>query len=265
MRRFQKIDVNEPSLEDTIEIMKGLKPYYEEFHGLRYSNDAVKAAVELSARYINDRKLPDKAIDVLDETGASQMLLPGKIKRKKTISVKEIEATIASMARIPPKSVSKDDAAVLENLDTELKSVVYGQDAAIGALASAIKLARAGLREPDKPIGSYLFAGPTGVGKTEVAASWPRRSVWNSCASTCRNIWSVIRSSRLIGAPPGYVGFDRAVFLRTASTSIPIACSLLDEIEKAHPDLFNILPAGDGPRQAHGSQTASRSISVTSF
>ena len=138
VRRFQKIDVNEPSLEDTIEIMKGLKPYYEEFHGLRYSNDAVKAAVELSARYINDRKLPDKAIDVLDETGASQMLLPEN-KRKKTISVKEIEATIASMARIPPKSVSKDDAAVLENLDTELKSVVYGQDAAIGALASAIK------------------------------------------------------------------------------------------------------------------------------
>src|SRR5919206_1957542 len=168
VRRFQKIDVNEPSIPDAIEIMKGLKPYFEQFHKLKYTNDAVKAAVELSARYINDRKLPDKAIDVIDETGASQMLVP-EHRRKKTIGVKEIETTVASMARIPPKTVSKDDAEVLANLQTTLKRVVYGQDKAIEALTSSIKLARAGLRDPDKPIGSYLFAGPTGVGKTEVA------------------------------------------------------------------------------------------------
>src|SRR3954463_36820 len=159
---------NEPSVPDAIEIVKGLKPYFEDFHKLKYTNDAVKAAVELSARYINDRKLPDKAIDVIDETGASQMLLP-EGRRKKTIGIKEIEATIATMARIPPKTVSKDDAEVLKSLDETLKRVVYGQDAAITALTSAIKLARAGLRDPEKPIGNYLFAGPTGVGKTEVA------------------------------------------------------------------------------------------------
>ncbi len=168
VRRFQKIDVNEPSMPDAIEIVKGLKPYFEEFHKLRYTNDAVKAAVELSARYINDRKLPDKAIDVIDETGASQMLLPEN-RRKKTIGVKEIEATIATMARIPPKTVSKDDTEVLAHLEETLKRVVYGQDKAIDALTSAIKLARAGLRDAEKPIGCYLFAGPTGVGKTEVA------------------------------------------------------------------------------------------------
>ena len=192
VRRFQKIDVNEPSIEDSIAIMKGLKPYYEEFHGLRFSNDAVKAAVELSARYINDRKLPDKAIDVLDETGASQMLLPEN-KRRKTISVKEIETTIASMARIPPKSVSKDDATVLENLETELKTVVYGQEAAIGALSSAIKLARAGLREPDKPIGSYLFAAPPASARPKWHDSWHPRLASSCCASTCRNTWSATR------------------------------------------------------------------------
>ena len=240
VRRFQKIDVNEPSLEDTIEIMKGLKPYYEEFHGLRYSNEAVKAAVELSARYINDRKLPDKAIDVLDETGASQMLLPEN-KRKKTISVKEIEATIASMARIPPKSVSKDDAAVLENLDTELKSVVYGQDAAIGALASAIKLARAGLREPDKPIGSYLFAGPTGVGKTEVARQLASSLGVELLRFDMSEYMERHTVSRLIGAPPGYVGFDQGGLLTDGVDQHPHCVLLLDEIEKAHPDLFNIL------------------------
>ena len=168
VRRFQKIDVNEPTIPDAIEILKGLKPYFEEYHNVRYTNDAIKAAVELSARYINDRKLPDKAIDVIDETGASQMLLP-ETKRRKTIGVKEIEATIATMARIPPKTVSKDDTEVLQHLDETLKRVVYGQDKAIEALASAIKLARAGLREPEKPIGCYLFSGPTGVGKTEVA------------------------------------------------------------------------------------------------
>ena len=168
VRRFQKIDVNEPSVPDAIEIMKGLKPYFEEFHKIRYTNEAVKAAVELSARYIHDRKLPDKAIDVIDETGASQMLLP-ESRRKKTIGIKEIETTIATMARIPPKTVSKDDAEVLQHLDDTLKRVVYGQDSAISALTSAIKLARAGLRDAEKPIGCYLFSGPTGVGKTEVA------------------------------------------------------------------------------------------------
>ncbi|MCC5978659.1 MAG: ATP-dependent Clp protease ATP-binding subunit ClpA [Salinarimonas sp.] len=240
VRRFQKIDVNEPSIEDTIEIMKGLKPYYEEFHGLRYSNDAVKAAVELSARYINDRKLPDKAIDVLDETGASQMLLP-ESRRKKTISVKEIETTIASMARIPPKSVSKDDAAVLENLETELRSVVYGQDAAIGALSSAIKLARAGLREPDKPIGSYLFAGPTGVGKTEVARQLASSLGVELLRFDMSEYMERHTVSRLIGAPPGYVGFDQGGLLTDGVDQHPHCVLLLDEIEKAHPDLFNIL------------------------
>ena len=178
VRRFQKIDVNEPSVPDTIEIMKGLKPYFEEFHKIRYTNEAVKASVELSARYIHDRKLPDKAIDVIDETGASQMLLP-ESRRKKTIGIKEIETTIATMARIPPKTVSKDDAEVLQHLDDTLKRVVYGQDSAISALTSAIKLARAGLRDAEKPIGCYLFSGPTGVGKTEVArqlANQPRRA-----------------------------------------------------------------------------------------
>src|SRR5688572_20957270 len=168
VRRFQKIDVNEPNIDDAIEIMKGLKPYFEEFHHLRYTNEAIKAAVELSARYITDRKLPDKAIDVIDETGAAQMLLPIS-RRRKLITEKEIEATIATMARIPPKTVSRDDESVLANLQTELAAVVYGQELAMEALASAIKLARAGLREPNKPIGSYLFSGPTGVGKTEAA------------------------------------------------------------------------------------------------
>ncbi|MGY6644849.1 MAG: ATP-dependent Clp protease ATP-binding subunit ClpA [Salinarimonas sp.] len=240
VRRFQKIDVNEPSIEDSIAIMKGLKPYYEEFHGLRFSNDAVKAAVELSARYINDRKLPDKAIDVLDETGASQMLLPEN-KRRKTISVKEIETTIASMARIPPKSVSKDDATVLENLENELKTVVYGQEAAIGALSSAIKLARAGLREPDKPIGSYLFAGPTGVGKTEVARQLASSLGVELLRFDMSEYMERHTVSRLIGAPPGYVGFDQGGLLTDGVDQHPHCVLLLDEIEKAHPDLFNIL------------------------
>ena len=168
MRRFQKIDVNEPTVPDAIEILKGLKPYFEDYHKLNYTNEAIKAAVELSARYIHDRKLPDKAIDVIDESGAAQMLLP-ESRRKKTIGIKEIETTIATMARIPPKTVSKDDAEVLQHLDQTLKTVVYGQDKAIEALSASIKLARAGLREPEKPIGCYLFSGPTGVGKTEVA------------------------------------------------------------------------------------------------
>jgi ATP-dependent Clp protease ATP-binding subunit ClpA len=240
VRRFQKIDVNEPSVEDTIEIMKGLKPYYEEFHKVRYTNEAVKAAVELSARYINDRKLPDKAIDVIDETGASQMLLPDA-RRKKTIGVKEIEATVATMARIPPKSVSKDDAVVLANLTEQLKRVVYGQDKAIEALSAAIKLARAGLREPDKPIGAYLFSGPTGVGKTEVARQLAATLGVKLLRFDMSEYMERHTVSRLIGAPPGYVGFDQGGLLTDGVDQHPHCVLLLDEIEKAHPDLFNIL------------------------
>ena len=240
MRRFQKIDVNEPSVPDTIEIMKGLKPYFEEFHKLRYTNDAIKAAVELSARYINDRKLPDKAIDVIDETGASQMLVPEN-RRKKTIGVKEIEATIATMARIPPKTVSKDDAEVLANLEMSLKRVVYGQDKAIEALTSSIKLARAGLRDPEKPIGSYLFAGPTGVGKTEVARQLAATLGVELLRFDMSEYMERHTVSRLIGAPPGYVGFDQGGLLTDGVDQHPHCVLLLDEIEKAHPDLFNIL------------------------
>jgi ATP-dependent Clp protease ATP-binding subunit ClpA len=240
VRRFQKIDVQEPSIPDTIEIVKGLKPYYEEFHKLRFSNDAVKAAVELSARYINDRKLPDKAIDVIDETGASQMLLP-EHRRKKTIGIKEIEATVASMARIPPKTVSKDDAEVLSNLTTTLQRVVYGQEPAIEALTSAIKLARAGLRDPEKPIGSYLFAGPTGVGKTEVAKQLAASLGVEMLRFDMSEYMERHTVSRLIGAPPGYVGFDQGGLLTDGIDQHPHCVLLLDEIEKAHPDLFNIL------------------------
>ena len=240
VRRFQKIDVNEPTVIDAIEIMKGLKPYFEEFHKVRYTNDAIKAAVELSARYINDRKLPDKAIDVIDETGASQMLLPEN-KRKKVIGVKEIEATIATMARIPPKSVSKDDAEVLENLAESLKRVVYGQDKAIEALSSAIKLARAGLREPEKPIGNYLFSGPTGVGKTEVARQLAAVLGVPILRFDMSEYMERHTVSRLIGAPPGYVGFDQGGLLTDGVDQHPHCVLLLDEIEKAHQDLFNIL------------------------
>jgi ATP-dependent Clp protease ATP-binding subunit ClpA len=240
VRRFQKIDVKEPSVADAIEILKGLKPYFEEFHKLRYTAEAVKAAVELSSRYIHDRKLPDKAIDVIDETGASQMLLP-EPKRKKTIGVKEIEATVASMARIPAKSVSKDDTEVLQHLEQTLKRAVYGQDEAVAALASAIKLARAGLRDPEKPIGCYLFSGPTGVGKTEAAR---QLSVSLGLELTRFDMSEYMERhtvSRLIGAPPGYVGFDQGGLLTDAIDQHPHSVLLLDEIEKAHPDLFNIL------------------------
>jgi ATP-dependent Clp protease ATP-binding subunit ClpA len=240
VRRFQKIDVNEPSIPDAIEIMKGLKPYFEEFHKVRYTSDAIKAAVELSARYINDRKLPDKAIDVIDETGASQMLLPEN-KRRKTITIKEIEATVATMARIPPKSVSKDDATVLANLDSDLKRVVYGQDLAIEALSAAIKLARAGLREPQKPIGSYLFSGPTGVGKTEVANQLAKTLGVELLRFDMSEYMERHTVSRLIGAPPGYVGFDQGGLLTDGIDQHPHCVLLLDEIEKAHPDLYNIL------------------------
>ncbi|PZN57147.1 MAG: ATP-dependent Clp protease ATP-binding subunit ClpA, partial [Proteobacteria bacterium] len=240
VRRFQKIDVNEPTIEDAIEIMKGLKPYFEEFHKVKYTADAIKGAVELSARYISDRKLPDKAIDVIDETGASQMLLP-EPKRKKTIGIKEIEATIATMARIPPKTVSADDEKVLANLENELKRVVYGQDTAITALTSAIKLARAGLREPEKPIGCYLFSGPTGVGKTEVAKQLAASLGVELLRFDMSEYMERHTVSRLIGAPPGYVGFDQGGLLTDGVDQHPHCVLLLDEVEKAHPDLFNIL------------------------
>jgi ATP-dependent Clp protease ATP-binding subunit ClpA len=240
VRRFQKIDVNEPSIPDTIEIIKGLKPYFEEFHRIRYSGEALKAAVELSARYIHDRKLPDKAIDVIDETGAAQMLLPDS-KRKKTIGLKEIETTIATMARIPPKSVSKDDAEVLAHLDETLKRVVYGQDKAISALTSAIKLARAGLRDPEKPIGCYLFSGPTGVGKTEAARQLASSLGIELVRFDMSEYMERHTVSRLIGAPPGYVGFDQGGLLTDAIDQHPHCVLLLDEIEKAHQELYNIL------------------------
>ncbi len=240
VRRFQKIDVAEPSVPDTIKIMKGLKPYYEEYHKVRYTADAIKAAVELAAKYINDRKLPDKAIDVIDETGASQMLLP-ESRRKKVIGVKEVEEVVAKMARIPPKSVSKTDAESLRTLEDDLKRVVFGQDAAIHALTSAIKLARAGLRQPEKPIGCYLFSGPTGVGKTEVAKQLANVLGVELIRFDMSEYMERHTVSRLIGAPPGYVGFDQGGLLTDGIDQHPHCVLLLDEIEKAHPDLFNIL------------------------
>ena len=240
VRRFQKIDVNEPTVADAIEIMRGLKPYFEEFHKVKYTEEAVTAAVELSAKYIHDRKLPDKAIDVIDETGASQMLLElGK--RKKKIGVREIEATVATMARIPPKTVTKSDAELLGNLEKDLKRLVFGQDAAITALTSAIKLARAGLREPEKPIGSYLFSGPTGVGKTEVAKQLASLMGIEFLRFDMSEYMEKHSVSRLIGAPPGYVGFDQGGLLTDGIDQHPHCVLLLDEIEKAHPDLYNIL------------------------
>ena len=240
VRRFQKIDVNEPSIPDAIEILKGLKPYYEEFHKVHFTDDAIETAVHLSARYMNDRKLPDKAIDVIDETGASLMLLPEE-KRKKTIGVPEIEATVATMARIPPKTVSRDDATVLQNLESELKRLVFGQDKAIEQVAAAVKLPRAGLREPEKPIGSYLFAGPTGVGKTEVAKRLSEVLGVKFLRFDMSEYMERHSVSRLIGAPPGYVGFDQGGLLTDGVDQNPYCVLLLDEIEKAHPDLFNIL------------------------
>ncbi len=239
-RRFQKIDVNEPSVEDTVKILMGLKPYFEEHHDLRYTHDAIKAAVELSARYIHDRKLPDKAIDVIDEAGAAQHLFT-ESKRRKTIGIKEIEAVIAKIARIPPKTVSKDDAEVLRDLEKGLKRVVFGQDQAIEALSSAIKLARAGLREPEKPIGNYLFAGPTGVGKTEVAKQLANILGVELLRFDMSEYMEKHAVSRLIGAPPGYVGFDQGGMLTDGIDQHPHCVLLLDEIEKAHPDVYNIL------------------------
>ena len=240
VRRFQKIDVNEPTPDDTIKILKGLKTYYETFHKLRYTDAAIRSAVELSARYMTDRKLPDKAIDVIDEAGASQMLLPAS-KRKKVIGQKEIEAVVARMARIPPKSVSRSDTESLKNLEMDLNRVVFGQSEAIEQLASAMKLARAGLRDPNKPIGSYLFSGPTGVGKTEVARQLAATLGIEMQRFDMSEYMERHTVSRLIGAPPGYVGHDQGGLLTDAVDQHPHSVVLLDEIEKAHPDVYNIL------------------------
>ncbi|HEX6860221.1 MAG TPA: ATP-dependent Clp protease ATP-binding subunit ClpA [Caulobacteraceae bacterium] len=240
VRRFQKIDVNEPTIEDTIKILKGLKSYYEEFHKLKYTNDAIKSAVDLSAKYITDRKLPDKAIDVIDEAGASQMLLP-EGRRKKTLGVKEIEAIVAKIARIPPKSVSKSDTEALKELERDLQRAVFGQDEAIQQLAAAMKMARAGLRDPQKPIGCYLFSGPTGVGKTEAARQLASTLGIDLLRFDMSEYMERHTVSRLIGAPPGYVGYDQGGQLTDAVDQHPHAVVLLDEIEKAHQDVYNIL------------------------
>ncbi|NQV67571.1 MAG: AAA family ATPase, partial [Rhodobacteraceae bacterium] len=239
-RRFQKIDVNEPSIPDSIKILMGLKPHFESHHDLRYTADAIKAAVELAARYINDRKLPDSAIDVIDEAGAAQHLLSDS-KRRKTIGIKEIETVVSKIARIPAKSVSKNDAEVLRDLEKTLKRAVFGQDKAIVALSSAIKLARAGLREPEKPIGNYLFAGPTGVGKTEVAKQLASILSVELLRFDMSEYMEKHAVSRLIGAPPGYVGFDQGGMLTDGVDQHPHCVLLLDEMEKAHPDVYNIL------------------------
>jgi len=239
-RRFQKIDVVEPSVEQTIEILKGLKSRFEEHHSVKYALGALQAAAELSAKFINDRHLPDKAIDVIDEAGAAQRILP-KNKQKKTITRSEVEEIVAKIARIPPASVSSDDRSKLKSLDRDLNSVVFGQEPAVEALASAIKMARSGLGKPDKPVGSFLFSGPTGVGKTEVA----RQLAYILGIELIRFDMSEYMErhavSRLIGAPPGYVGFDQGGLLTEAITKKPHAVLLLDEIEKAHPDVFNVL------------------------
>ena len=239
-RRFQKIDVKEPSVDDTVKILRGIKRYFEDHHSIKYTADAIKSAVELSARYITDRKLPDKAIDVIDEAGAAQHLV-AESKRRKTIGIKEIEAVVAKIARIPPKSVSKDDSVILRDLETSLKRVVFGQNKAIEALSSAIKLARAGLREPEKPIGSYLFAGPTGVGTPEVAKRLADTLGVEILRFDMSEYMEKHAVSRLIGAPPGYVGFDQGGQLTDGVDQHPHCVLLLDEIEKAHPDVFNIL------------------------
>lgn len=240
VRRFQKIDIYEPSIEDSIKIIKGLRSYYEDYHNIKYSEEALTAAVELSARYISDRKLPDKAIDVIDEAGALQRLLPEE-SRKKIIEVEVIEAVVAKIARIPAKTVNKNDKEMLANLDRGLKTMVFGQDDAIETISSAIKLARAGLREAEKPIGNYLFSGPTGVGKTEVARQLAKNLGLELIRFDMSEYMEKHAVSRLIGAPPGYVGFDQGGMMTDKVDQHPHAVLLLDEIEKAHPDLYNIL------------------------
>ncbi len=239
-RRFQKIDVTEPTIEETVKILNGLKSRFEEHHSIKYSRQAVRTAVELSERYINDRFLPDKAIDVIDEAGARQKLLPPS-RRRKVVSVGDIEEVVSKMARIPPKTVSTSDKDVLRNLDRDLKMVVYGQDDAIDTLAAAIKMARSGLREGRKPIGSFLFSGPTGVGKTEVTVQLARIMGIELIRFDMSEYMERHTVSRLIGAPPGYVGFDQGGLLTEAITKHPHAVLLLDEVEKAHPDVFNLL------------------------
>jgi ATP-dependent Clp protease ATP-binding subunit ClpA len=239
-RRFQKVDVNEPSVEQTIAILRGLKSRFELHHSVKYTASALTTAAELSARYINDRHLPDKAIDVIDEAGAAQRILP-KSKQKKIITKKEIEEIIAKIARIPSKHVNSDDRDALKHLARDLKTVVFGQDPAIAALASAIKMARSGLGNPQKPIGSFLFSGPTGVGKTEVAKQLAYTMGINLIRFDMSEYMERHAVSRLIGAPPGYVGFDQGGLLTEAITKTPYAILLLDEIEKAHPDVFNVL------------------------
>ncbi|MEY3572399.1 MAG: hypothetical protein RJA77_314 [Pseudomonadota bacterium] len=239
-RRFQKIDVNEPSVDQTIQILKGLKSRFEEHHGVRYQAGALTAAAELSAKYINDRHLPDKAIDVIDEAGAAQRILP-KSKQKRTIGKAEIEDIVSKIARIPPQTVNTDDRQILAKLDRNLKNVVFGQEPAIDALASAIKMARSGLGKPEKPIGSFLFSGPTGVGKTEVAKQLAFLLGIELIRFDMSEYMERHAVSRLIGAPPGYVGFDQGGLLTEAVTKKPHAVLLLDEIEKAHPEIFNIL------------------------
>lgn len=240
VRRFQKVDIPEPSVEDTIKILEGLKPYFELHHGVKYKGDAIRTAVELSDRYIHDRKLPDKAIDVIDEVGAAQKLFE-EDKRKKTINVKDIENAVAKIARVPSATISKDDKAALKNLERDMRRAVYGQDQAIEVLSNAVKMARAGLRDPEKPIGSYLFAGPTGVGKTEIARQLSFTLGTKLLRFDMSEYMERHSVSRLIGAPPGYVGFDQGGLLTDAINQTPHAIVLLDEIEKAHPDLFNIL------------------------
>ena len=239
-RRFQKVDVEEPSLADTILILNGLKSIYESHHKIKYSSSSLKAAAELSQKYINDRKLPDKAIDVMDETAAAQNLI-SKSKRKKTIGVKEVEETVSKMARVPSRSISRDDKTLLSNIESDLKRLVFGQHEPIETLSSAIKLSRAGLREPDKPVGNYLFTGPTGVGKTEVARQLALALGVKLTRFDMSEYMERHSVSRLIGAPPGYVGYDQGGLLTEAVDQNPHTVILLDEIEKAHPDLFNIL------------------------
>ncbi len=240
VRRFQKIDVTEPTVPDSIEILKGLRPYFEEHHGLKYTDGAIKSAVELSVRYITDRKLPDKAIDIIDEVGAAQMLVPPD-QRKKTITVKDIEDVVAAIARIPSKSVSTDDKESLAQLERDLKTLVFDQDEAVQMLSDAIKLSRAGLRDPEKPIGCYLFSGPTGVGKTEVAKQLAKTLGLELIRFDMSEYMERHSVSRLIGTPPGYVGFDQGGLLTDKIDQHPYCVLLLDEIEKAHPDIYNIL------------------------